>query len=122
MKKLLAEWRKKLQEYEITGIDYEGGVAQEEFPAPLSGPDAELHKALTSWAENWKANLAATNEPTSLDQIPHPQREKLLKDLVTQFNVWSGKALGVKPVEEEPRQDITAVDRRMADRTAPEEL
>tara|TARA_R110002020_G_scaffold386398_2_gene597212 strand:- start:181 stop:549 length:369 start_codon:yes stop_codon:yes gene_type:complete len=122
MKKLLSEWRKKLQEFEITGIDYEAGVAQEEPPAPLSGPDAELHKALTVWAENWKTHLAATNEPNSLDLIPHAQREKLLKALVSQFNVWSGKTLGVKPVEENPPQDITAVDRRMADRTAPEEL
>ena len=122
MKKLLSEWRKKLQEYEITGGGHEAGVTQEEPPAPLSGPDAELHKALTSWAENWKTHLAATNEPTSLDQIPHPQRAKLLKDLVLQFNAWSGKTLGVKPVEEEPKQDVTAQDRRMADRTTPEEL
>ena len=118
MKKLLGEWRKKLQEFEITGIDYEAGVAQEEPPAPLSGPDAELHKALTAWAENWKTHLAATNEPNSLDQLPHPQRAKLLKGLMTQLDVWSGSALGATVADKNPLQDVAPVDRHTVDRTA----
>jgi|TARA_R110000751_G_scaffold83408_1_gene167451 hypothetical protein len=108
MKQLMENWRKKLGDLEPMGINYEPGVTQDTPEKPLSGPDAILHKALTNWAEDWKVNLSATDEPVSLDQMPHPQREKLLTDLVEVFNVWSGRSLGTTQSEEEPPEEEAA--------------
>jgi len=101
MKLIMENWKKQLHDLEPTGKNYDRGVTQDTPEKPLSGPDAVLHKALTNWAEDWKVNLSATNEPVSLDRMPHPQREKLLADLTEVFNVWSDRTLGIVPDVEE---------------------
>jgi len=110
MKLLMENWRKKLEEYDIAGVDYEPAVVQEVPEEPLSGSDAILYKALTAWTESWKANFATGTEPLSSDRMPHPQREELLTDLAEVFNTWSGKTLGTTQDEEEPPEEEASAE------------
>ena len=41
MKLIMESWRKQLEEFEITGVDYEPGVAQDEPSAELPAVSAE---------------------------------------------------------------------------------
>ena len=65
MKLLIENWRKQLEEYEITGVDYEPGAAQEE---PAEEPE-ESTMELLNQLENLIGKLKDSLTP-SPEEMP----------------------------------------------------
>lgn len=58
MKLLIENWRKQLEEYEITGVDYEPGAAQEEPAEEPEESTIELLNQLEELIRKIKDSLA----------------------------------------------------------------
>ena len=58
MKLLMENWRKQLEEYEITGVDYEPGTAQEEPAEEPEESTIELLNQLEDLIRKIKDSLA----------------------------------------------------------------
>jgi len=73
MKKLLNEWRKQLEEYDITGVDYEPGTAQEEPAEEPEESTIELLNQLEDLIRKIKDSVAPGLEEYPLVEEEHAE-------------------------------------------------
>ena len=73
MKLLMENWRKQLKEYEITGVDYEPGAAQEEPAQESEESTVELLNQLDELVKKIKDSLGAApeEEPSAPSAYAH---------------------------------------------------